>query len=65
MPEFLTISEVCDLLRLSERTVYTMCRAKRLPGAVKIGNQWRVDRNKLIASLKEDETEAKGGKRGG
>lgn len=62
MPEYLTIPEVCELLRLSERTVYTMCRAKKLPGAVKVGNQWRVDRNKLIASLKADETGKKGGK---
>ena len=51
MPEYLTIPEVCELLRLGERTVYTMCRDKKLPGAVKVGNQWRVDREKLLAWL--------------
>ena len=65
MPEYLTIPEVCDLLRLSERTVYTMCRAKKLPGAVKVGNQWRVERRKLIASLKTDQEGKKAGKRSG
>ena len=65
MREYLTIPEVCDLLRLSERTVYTMCRAKKLPGAVKVGNQWCVERSKLIASLKAEETGKKGGKRRG
>ncbi len=44
MTEFLTIPEVCDLLRLSERTVYDLCRSGTLAGAVKVGRQWRVER---------------------
>jgi len=51
MPEYLTIPEVCTLLRLAEKTVYTMCREGRLPGAVKVGNQWRVEHEKLRAWL--------------
>lgn len=51
MPEYLTIPEVCELLRLGERTVYTMCRDEKLPGAVKVGNQWRVEYAKLRAWL--------------
>ena len=51
MPEYMTIPEVCEFLRLGERTVYEKCRSGELPGAVKVGNQWRVDREKLQAWL--------------
>lgn len=43
MPEFLTIEEVCRLLKLSDRTVYDLCRHGKLPGAAKVGGQWRVN----------------------
>ena len=51
MTEYLTIQEVCKLLRLGERTVYAMCRSGELAGAVKVGGQWRVDHAKLSAWL--------------
>jgi len=51
VPEYLTISEVCELLRLSERTVYDLCRRGQLAGAAKIGNQWRVEKSKLVRWL--------------
>lgn len=41
--EYLTIREVCDLLKIGERTVYHLCRTGKLGGAAKVGNQWRVD----------------------
>ena len=44
MVELLTIKEVCKILRLGERTVYQLCRDGRLPGTVKVGGKWRVDR---------------------
>ncbi len=53
MTEYMTILEVCELLRLGERTVYAMCRGGELPGSAKVGNQWRVERAKLIAWLDE------------
>lgn len=53
MPEYMTIPEVCEFLRLGERTVYEMCREGELPGAVKVGNQWRVDQEKLRAWLEQ------------
>ena len=53
MPEFMTIKEVCDLLNLGERTVYDLCRQGKLAGSAKIGGQWRVDREKLLAWLAE------------
>jgi len=43
--EFLTIPEACEILRLGERTVYELCRQGRLGGAVKIGNQWRIEKS--------------------
>ena len=49
MPNYLTISEAARLLKLSERTVYDLCRQGRLAGAAKVGGQWRLDEDKLIA----------------
>lgn len=44
--EFLTLQEVADLLRVAERTAYTLARTGKLP-AMKIGNQWRIARSVL------------------
>lgn len=43
-PAFLTVPEVARLLRVGQRTVYSLARAGSLAGAVKVGNQWRVNR---------------------
>jgi len=51
VPEFITIQDVCDLLKLSDRTVYALCRSQRLAGATKVGGRWRVDKEKLLAWL--------------
>jgi len=48
----LTIPEVCELLRLSERTVYDLCRKGKLGGTAKIGGKWRVNRRELLTWLK-------------
>lgn len=42
--EFLTIQEVAALLRIGRRTTYDLARSGKLGGAIKVGNQWRVDR---------------------
>ncbi len=47
---FLTIDEAAGLLRISPRSAYTLARRGELAGAVKVGNQWRVDRDALMAS---------------
>lgn len=52
--EFLTVSEVASLLKLSESTVYTMVRAGDIP-AVKLGNQWRVSETRLDEWLEQKE----------
>ena len=51
---FLTIDEAADPLRISPRSAYTLAREGRLAGAVKVGNQWRVDRGALMAWVKEE-----------
>ena len=43
---YLTIPEAAALLRVAERTLYTLCRQGKFP-AMKVGNQWRVDREVL------------------
>ena len=50
---FLTIEEAADLLRISPRSAYTLAREGRLAGAVKVGNQWRVDKDALMTWVKE------------
>lgn len=44
--EFLTIPEVALLLRIGEKTAYTLAREGKLP-AFKAGNQWRVPKKAL------------------
>ena len=46
--EFLTIEQVCDLLKLSQRNVYEMCRTRQLPGVAKVGSRWRVNKKELL-----------------
>lgn len=42
--DFLTLREVCSLLRIGERTAYDLCRQGKLGGAVKVGGQWRIEK---------------------
>ena len=51
---FLTIEEAAELLRVSPRSAYTLARRGELAGAVKVGNQWRVDRDALMAWVKAE-----------
>ncbi len=39
--EVLTVQEVADLLKTTPATIYSWCRAGKLP-AFKIGQQWRI-----------------------
>jgi excisionase family DNA binding protein len=38
--DILTIPEVAELLRIAEKTVYTLAQRKEIP-AFKVGSQWR------------------------
>jgi excisionase family DNA binding protein len=44
--EILTLKEVADLLRVAEKTVYSMAQGKDLP-AFKVRGQWRFRREDL------------------
>ena len=55
MPVFVTVKEASELLRVTDRTLYDLCRQGKVPGAAKVGGQWRIDREKLLDWL------AKGG----
>jgi len=46
---FMTIPEVATLLRISLRSAYQLAVDGKLPGSIKVGNQWRVNREQLLA----------------
>lgn len=50
----LTVEEVAKLLKTHTNTVYKMCRQGRLP-SVKIGKEWRIDKQKLVALMQAGE----------
>lgn len=50
--DYLTIQEVSAILKVHSNTVYKMCRQGVFP-AVKIGKEWRIDRDKLYEFMKE------------
>ena len=46
MTELMTLQEVADYLRVTEKTVYRLLKRGRIP-AVKVGRQWRFDRKSI------------------
>lgn len=46
--EILTLPEVAQLLKVAEKTVYTMAQKGALP-AFKVGGQWRFKRDDIDA----------------
>ncbi len=53
--EILTIKEVADYLKLTERTLYRLVQEGKIPG-FKVGNSWRfkrVDIERWIEAQKE------------
>ena len=61
--EIMTLQEVCDYLRLSERTIHRMMEAGRLEG-IKVGKRWRFRRADVVRTLDRLEAEQQGEKRG-
>jgi len=56
--EILTLKEVARLLRMSEKTVYTMAQHKELP-AFKVRGQWRFRGEDLDLWIEEQKTQAR------
>jgi excisionase family DNA binding protein len=44
--EILTITEVADFLKVTERTIYRLAGAKKIP-AFKVGGSWRFSRTDI------------------
>lgn len=47
----LTIKQVADYLKVTERTIYRLAAAKKIP-AFKVGGTWRFSRNELDLWIK-------------
>jgi excisionase family DNA binding protein len=58
--EILTLPEVAQLLKVAEKTVYTMAQKGDLP-AFKVGGQWRFRRADLDAWIDAKTRRAAGG----
>jgi len=43
MNQLMTLQEVADYLRVTEKTIYRLLRRGKIP-ATKVGNQWRFDK---------------------
>jgi excisionase family DNA binding protein len=59
--EILTLPEVALLLKVAEKTVYTMAQGSELP-AFKVRGQWRFKRSDLDAWIEQQKLEVRGTK---
>lgn len=48
----MTVKQVADFLQISTDKVYIMAKKNEMP-AIKIGQQWRFDRNAIAYWIKE------------
>jgi len=54
--EILTIKEVADYLKVTERTIYRLAGAKKIP-AFKVGGVWRFSRSDIDTWIEQQSTE--------
>ncbi len=59
--EILTLPEVALLLKVAEKTVYTMAQKGEIP-AFKVRGQWRFKRDDIDAWIERQKLEVKGPK---
>ncbi|WP_217917274.1 helix-turn-helix domain-containing protein [Myxococcus sp. AM009] len=62
--EILTLPEVAQLLKVAEKTVYSMAQRGQLP-AFKVGGQWRFKRVDLDAWIEEQKAAGRDDKQRG
>lgn len=55
--EILTIGEVSDYLKVTERTIYRLAAAKKIP-AFKVGGSWRFSRSAIDIWIKQQSMDA-------
>jgi excisionase family DNA binding protein len=53
----MTIGEVADYLKVTERTIYRLAAAKKIP-AFKVGGSWRFSRSDIDIWIKQQSMEA-------
>lgn len=58
--EIMTIREVADFLRLTEKTAYRFALDGKIPG-FKVGGAWRFRRSQIETWISEQEQQAKRG----
>ncbi len=56
--EILTLPEVAQLLKVAEKTVYTMAQKSQLP-AFKVGGQWRFQRVDIDRWIEQQKANAR------
>ncbi len=66
--EILTIKQVAEYLKVTDRTIYRLAAAKKIP-AFKVGGTWRFQRQEIDQWIKRQTAEAQseegpGGPRG-
>jgi len=54
--EILTIKQVADYLKVTERTIYRLAAAKKIP-AFKVGGTWRFSRADMDSWIKQQSME--------
>jgi excisionase family DNA binding protein len=50
--EWLTPAEAARTLKISVGTVYSLIAAGRMPGPIRLGNQWRISRSALEVAVR-------------
>ncbi len=58
MAKLMTVSEVADYLRVTNKTVYRLLMRGKIP-ATKVGNQWRFAQNSIDGWLRQNSVTAK------
>ncbi len=56
--EILTVSEVADFLKVTERTIYRLAAAKRIP-AFKVGGSWRFVRAEIDRWIRQQSADGR------
>lgn len=58
MAELMTVEEVADYLRVTEKTIYRLLKRGDIP-AVKVGHRWRFEKNSIDEWLHQNSVVAK------
>jgi excisionase family DNA binding protein len=58
--EILTIKEVAEYLKVTDRTIYRLAGAKKIP-AFKVGGTWRFSRADIDEWIRRQSAEQQGG----